>query len=113
MKGKHAMGLFTTFDKRQEPYVKALKNTVEDNLPQEMKDVKRRALDGEAEAQYLMSRYYQSIWDKVTDKDYAMMNKDMRAYASAHHVAALHFELQAEWQGHEKAIATSKSRRRS
>ena len=77
---------------------------IEDELPQNMKDIKRRALDGVAEAQYRMGIYYRNQWNQVSGKPYAAANRKTRLYYSRFGNAGWHFLHKAQSQGHSGAI---------
>lgn|GEM_PF-5763793 len=91
-------------DKEVDRYADDFMKTVENSLPQELKDVKKRALAGEAEAQYQIGVYYWNFWNtEGCQKNYARANKDTRAFYVAHHKAGMHFVYEAEHQGYELA----------
>lgn len=94
----------TTIEQLIDAQTEFLKETIEDDLPQGMKDTKRKAFEGDADAQYSIALHYDRIHHKIDDiRVFMALDKDAKAYVYACSRVCADFMRKARTQGHDKA----------
>ena len=95
-------------DKQIEAYATILRTTVEDDLPPNLIETKKKALEGDADALYKIALHYKTVWSSLDDAGYAGKTKDVKAFYAAHNKVYLDFIYKAADLGSSGAIAYRK-----